>query len=231
MDDEEDDEVEEQEVMYGMLVPESDEEEELMEEGDCDRVTRVLLLAFWGKVNQPGSLCNLRSHLVDKLGNTFSVTDEFICHAFEAHLSAAVCEELSIESPDDEFCVEDNPEWLEALAQSIVRQRMMPCDTSDQILAMHKYFLYCAFMYVDLHQAIQYEDGSQIVRYWKQWLVLFLGTNRKNYSKEALTFLTNLTSTFIAHIAYIAANNRTVNTTEKHHHGKPIDQMLEHYNL
>lgn len=144
----------------------------------------MLLLAFWGKVNQPGSLCNLRRrinrHLVDKLGNTFSVTDEFICHAFEAHLSAAVCEELSIESPDDEFCIEENPEWLEALAQSIVRQRMMPCDTSDQILAMHKCFLYCAFMYVDLHQAIRYEDGSQIVRYWKHWLVLFLGMNRKN---------------------------------------------------
>ena len=43
---------------------------------------RVLLLAFWGKVNEPGSFCNLRNrvnrNLVDKQGKTFSVTDEFI---------------------------------------------------------------------------------------------------------------------------------------------------------
>ena len=195
----------------------------------------MILLAFWGKVNEPGSLCNLRSrinrHLVDKLGKTFSITDEFICHAFEAHLLAAICEELNIESPDDDFSTEDGPEWLDTLAKSIVRQRMMPCETNDLMLAMHRCFLYCAFMYVDLRQAIRDEDGGQIVRYWKHWLVLFLGTNRKNYAKEALTFLTNLTSTFPAHIAYIAVNNRTVNTTGRPHHGKPIDQMLEHYNL
>lgn len=145
----------------------------------------MLLLTFWGKVNDPGSLCNLRNkinrHLIDKSGKTFSVTDEFLCHAFESHLTAAVCEELQIESPDDDFPFEDKREWLESLAQSIVRNRIMPCDTlSDPILAMHRSFLYCAFLYMDLRQAIRDEEGDQIVRHWKYWLILFLATNRKN---------------------------------------------------
>lgn len=196
---------------------------------------RVLLLAFWGKVNEPGSLCNLRSRinrlLVDKAGKTFCVIDEFICHAFQAHLSAAICEELHIESPDDEIPHEDSPQWLNSLAQSIVRNRIMQVDSNDPVHALHRSFLYCAFMYIDLRKAIRDEEGDQIIRYWRHWLILFLGTNRKNYSVEALNLLCNLASSFPRHIAYIVANNRTVNTTNKFHHGKPLDQMLEHYNL
>ena len=196
---------------------------------------RVILLAFWGKVNDPGSLCNLRNcinrNLVDKQGKTFSVTDEFICHAFEAHLTAAICEELQLESPEDDIPHELSLNWLEALAKSIVEKQIMPSDTCDPTHALHKSFLYCAFMYVDLRRAIRNDEGEHIIRYWKHWLVLFLGTNRKNYSTEALTLLCNLASTFPRHIAYIVTHNRTVNTTGKSHNGKPLDQMLEHYNL
>ena len=38
---------------------------------------RVILLAFWGKVTEPGSLCNLRNrinrNLVDKTGKTLAL--------------------------------------------------------------------------------------------------------------------------------------------------------------
>ena len=160
-----------------------------------------------------------------------SRTSSFVT-AFESHLTAAVCEELQIESPDDDFPFEDKREWLESLAQSIVRNHIMPCDTlSDPILAMHRSFLYCAFLYIDLRQAIRDEEGDQIVRHWKHWLILFLATNRKNYATEALNLLINLSSIFPRHIAHIATHNRTVNTKGTQGHGKPIDQMLEHYNL
>ena len=196
---------------------------------------RVLLLAFWGKVNESGSLCNLRNrvnrNLVDKQGKTFSVTDEFICHAFEAHLTASICEELELESPEDDIPHESNQNWLKTLSKSIVKKRIMPSDTNDQIHALHKSFLHSAFMYVDLRKAICDDEGEQIIRHWKHWLVLFLGTNRKYYATEALNLLYNLASTFPRHIAYIVTHNRTVNTTGKIHYGKPLDQILEHYNL
>ena len=59
-------------------------------------------------------------------------------------------------------------------------------------------------------------------------MVLFVGMNCKNYATEALNLLTNLAA---KHTVYIATHNRTVNTQGKYGHGKPIDQMLEHYNL
>ena len=153
---------------------------------------RVLLLAFWGKVNEP--LCNLRNrvnrNLVDKQGKTFSVTDEF-----------SICEELELESPEDDIPHESTQNWLEILSKSIVKKRIMPSDTNDPIHALHKSFLYSAFMYVDLRKAICDDEGEQIIRHWKHWLVLFLGTNRKYYATEALNLLCNLASTFPRHIA------------------------------
>ena len=62
-------------------------------------------------------------------------------------------------------------------------------------------------------------------------MVLFVGMSCKNYATEALNLLCNLAATFPRHIAYIVTHNRTVNTQGKDGHGKPIDQMLEHYNL
>ena len=83
----------------------------------------------------------------------------------------------------------------------------------------------------DLRKAIRDEEGDHIIRQWRHWLVLFLGTSRKNYATEALNLLCILAATFPRHIAYLVTNNRTVNMIGANHHGKPLDQMLEHYNL
>ena len=159
------------------------------------------------------------------------MTDEFIFHAFKAHLAATICDELNLESPDDDFPHESSLDWLKSVAKSIVEKRIMPLDTHDPIYALHRSFLYCGFMYVDLRHAIRNDEGEHIIRHWKHWLPPFLGTNRKNYASEALNLLCNLASTFPRHIAYIVMYNRTVNTSGRHQHGKPLDQMLEHYNL
>lgn len=79
---------------------------------------QVLLIAFWGKVSDPGTLCNLRNYmyinciLVDKAGKTFNVIDEFLLHTFKAHLIAAVCEELKIESYDANIQHDNSLQWL-----------------------------------------------------------------------------------------------------------------------
>ena len=106
----------------------------------------------------------------------------------------------------------------------------MPTDATNPTNSLHKTFLYCGFMYIDLRKAIRDNEGEDIIRHWQHWLILFLGTNRKNYATEALNLLCNLTATFPRHITYIVTHNHTVNTG-KPHHSKPLDQMLEHYNL
>ena len=47
-------------------------------------------------------------------------------------------------------------------------------------------------------------------------------------TSEAVHLIVNLTADFPKHIAI---NNRTVNIHGKPGHGKPIDQLIEHYNL
>ena len=94
---------------------------------------------------------------------------------------------------------------------------------------MHRSFLHHAFLYVDLRRAIRWEDGPQIVRHWKWWIPKFIGTGKKMYAAEAVNMI--LVADFPKHIAYLAIHNRTVNCDGKIGHGKPVDQLMEHYNL
>ena len=149
---------------------------------------RVVLLAFWGKVTLPGSLSNLRAYVnrtqVDKSGKTFNVIDEFIQQAFTAHLMTAICDQLHLESPHDNIPHEESCEWLHSTVESVVK-RIMPFESSDPINALHRCFLYAVFLYVDLRNAVRDGEGKQIIRHWRHWLILFLGTNRTNYANEA----------------------------------------------
>ena len=58
-----------------------------------------------------------------------------------------------------------------------------------------------------------------------------MGTGMNNYALEAANLIANLKADFPAHIAYIVSNNCTVNMRGKPGEGKPIDQLIEHYNL
>ena len=163
---------------------------------------KVLLLAFWEKVTLPGLLSNLRAYvnrtLVDKKGKTFNVIDEFMQQAYAAHLLTAICEELQLESPHDDIPHEESHAWLQA---TIVKKRIMPSESTDPVNALHRCFLYAGFMYIDLRNAIRDGEGEQIVRNWRHWLILFLGTNRKNYANEAVIHLSNLAATYPRHIS------------------------------
>ena len=86
-------------------------------------------------------------------------------------------------------------------------------------------------MYVDLREAIRWENGPQIIHHWKWWLPRFLVTGCHNYTAESVNLIANLKADFPKHISYIATHNRTVNTSDIAGRGKPIDQLIEHYNL
>ena len=108
---------------------------------------------------------------------------------------------------------------------------LTPNTVRDPVLQLHLDFLHHAYLYVDLREAIRYENGPNIVCHWKLWLPRFLATGSKNYACEAVHHIANLVADFPKYIAFIAAYNGTVNTQNKPGRGKPIDQMMEHYNL
>ena len=89
---------------------------------------------------------------------------------------------------------------------------------------MPKAFVHVGYSYVE---AIRWEYGPHIIRHWKWWLPRFLATGCSNYASEAVNLIA---ADYTKHIAYIATHNKTVNTKGKPGHGKPVDQMIEHYN-
>ena len=196
---------------------------------------RTVFTIFWGSPAQIGSLCNLREYVqrlqVDKNVKTFNIGDEFLVHAFKGHLTAAICTLLKLKSQDDPVAHIPTLQWLEKTAEMIVAQTFFPVSATDPVYNLHKAFLHTAFLYVDLRNAIRWEDSPHIIRHWKLWLPRLAGTGCKNYVAEAAHLVANVTSRFPRHIAYIVTHNRTVNMDGRPGHGKPLDQMMEHYNL
>ena len=111
---------------------------------------------------------------MDRKAKTFSIADEFVLHTFRAHVLAAICDQLRIQSPSDPVAHDPTLEWLEKTATSIVDNTLTPplCASEDPVYGLHRSFVVTAFLYSDLRQAIQFEKR-------------FLGAGKKNYSMEA----------------------------------------------
>ena len=140
---------------------------------------RVIISTFWGKSAQVGSLCNLRDIIhrvqVDKQGKTFSIGDEFILHAFQARLIAAICTFFGISSQDIPIQHKCSSHWLEQKAIAIVKKTLIPVESCDPVYMFHRTFLHLAFLYSDLRRTIRYEDGESIIQHWRMWIPYFLG--------------------------------------------------------
>lgn len=171
-----------------------------------------------------------RTH-VDKCAKVFSVGDEFPVHAFKSHLISSILTHFKAKSPDDPIEHSSTESWLQETADQLVLKTLMPSNSTDPVYKMHRSFLHQAYLYIDLREAIRWENGQQIVRHWKFWLPHFLAEGFTNYATEAIHLISNLTALFPKHIAYIATHNRTVNVTGRPGRAKPVDQLIEHYNL
>ena len=185
---------------------------------------------FWGVPSQDGSLSNLRSIIRRLNVEVFNVGDEFLMHAFQAHLTTAIMEQLKLENPSAQYDHPCSLAWLRSEAEKLVNEVLAPTESIDPINCMHKAFLHVGYSYVDLREAIRW-DGPHIIRHWRWWLPRFLATGYSNYASEAVNLIANMTTDYPKHIAYIATLNRNVNTKGKPGHGKPVDQMIERYNL
>ena len=158
----------------------------------------------------------------------------FFIH-FQSHLATSICEYLQLNSLDDHMDRESELtlEWLKDTAKSIVECTIMPDNSTslDPIYSFHRSFMHRAFLYADIRNSIRFEDGWQIIRLWKHWLVYFLRTGRKNFAAEAVNMSCDLACDYPSHIAYIVKHNRCVNMSGIEGRGKPMDQLIEHYNL
>ena len=192
---------------------------------------RVVFTIFWGTPAQPGSLCNLREIVrrtrVDKAVKVFNAGDEFLIHVFKSHLIACIMRELKIKEVTD--CIKHvfSRQWLLDTTKRIASCALMPTQSDDPVYQLHTSFLHLSFLYVDLREAIRWENGPQIIRHWKWWLPRFMATGCKNYASESVHLLSNLMAGFPKHIAYIVTNNRMVNIRRKPGHGKSIDGTLQ----
>ena len=190
---------------------------------------------FWGTPAQAGSLSNLREVIqrtrADKSVKVFNIADEFLIHAFKSHLLLSIMSKLNVEKASDPVDHPTSISWLKTTAEELVAELLMPKPCDDPVHHLHKSFLHKAFLYVDLREAIRWENGPQIILHWKLWLPRFLATGQTNYASEAVHLIANVTANFPRHIAYLATHNRTVNLSGKGGRGKPVDQLIEHYNL
>ena len=193
---------------------------------------KVIMEIYWGKASQHGSLCNLKEVInqkqVEKKAKNFCTCDEFILHVFKCHMIAAICDIMKLEGPNSNIPHQPTLQWLEDTAKFIVQSTIMPKSSQDKLYACHRSFLHTAFLYIDLRNAIRFEDGPHIIR---RWLIYFLACDKSNCASEAANLICKLKADLPKHLAYVAIHNRTVNTTGRLGQGKPIDQLNKHYNL
>lgn len=167
--------------------------------------------------------------MLDKQGSKFSVANEFVLHAFQAHLLAHIYTLFGISSSADPIQHECSLQWLQDKAKEIVDSILVLKETSDRVVQFSISFMHSAFLYRDLREAMQYENtffvtgkcGFHISSAWDE---------KTTPTKLQISSATcNVHADFPKHISYIAVHNRTVNTTGRAGHAKPIDQMVEHY--
>ena len=123
---------------------------------------------------------SIRRMLVDKTAKVFNIGDEFIIHVFKAYLKASICQLLKINSPTDNIPHHCTQQWLRDTADMIVKSAVMPMKTTDSVYSLHRTFIHLSYLYIDLREAIRWENGPQIIRHWKFWLPRFIATGMKN---------------------------------------------------
>ena len=138
----------------------------------------MIFTVFWGTPLQPGSLCNAREYIsrrqVSKDVKVFSVGDEFVLHVFKAHLAASICTILKTGLPTDPIEHIDSIKWLRETAATLVSKTISPYTSQDPVYTFHRSFMHMAFLYLDLRNAIRWENGLHIIRHWRIWIPRFI---------------------------------------------------------
>eukprot|EP00058_Branchiostoma_floridae_P002601 XP_002588089.1 hypothetical protein BRAFLDRAFT_87606 [Branchiostoma floridae] len=199
---------------------------------------RCTCITFFSSPKNVGSLAHLKDvvdrRTVDSQGKKFNPMDEFLHHACEAHLIAALLEHLGMESPDEdvpEKTEEELDDIVESFMDKFIFKQSCSNRVDDSLFELCTSLLRHLMLYTDLRQCIRDEDGTAIVGHWRFWLVTFLGSGRTQYSTEAANHLANLMADWSPKTAYVLTHNRGVNVHSTEGHGKPVDMCVENYNF
>ena len=127
-------------------------------------------------------------------------------------------------------------EWLETATESLVAHTHYPVNISVPLLFMHSIDPFSTWLSYTLTYVMQF-TGKMVQKLLDTvrcgYHAQFLGEGFNNYGDLAENFIANLSPDFSKHHSCIhaATNNCTVKMQSKPGHGKPIDQLIEHYFL
>ena len=117
-------------------------------------------------------------------------------------------------------------EWLQEEAKMLIEKRLQPTESDDPTYHFHRVFLHTAFCMSISDRQSGGRMGLMLSGIGNCGCHDFWELDKKKYSVETVQLLANIYGDFPRHISYISVHNRTVNME-----GKPIDLMMEHYNL
>lgn len=112
----------------------------------------------------------------DKGVQVFNIGNEFLKNEFHSHLRAAIFKYFKISSTSATIKHSPTKHWLYETTDKIVSITIILPVSDNPVYYFHCLFIHRAFMYIDLREAIKWENGPQIVRHWKWWLSSFLAT-------------------------------------------------------
>ena len=80
-----------------------------------------------------------RTH-VDKIAKVFNIADEFIVHAFKAHLKANICRLLKVSDTTENIPHLCTQQWLHDTADydMIIKSAVMPTKFRDPTHSLHR---------------------------------------------------------------------------------------------
>ena len=146
----------------------------------------------------------------------FNVGDEFITHAFKAHLIGRICTLLKLKSLDDDIQHDISVKWLRDTAEMMVPKTFFPESSEDPVLKILCTTFtgpFCTWPFCTLGKWPAHPKAVDPPLRWH---------------RHEMKNIANVRAEFAA---YIVSNNRTVNMQGKPGKGEPLDQLIEHYNL
>ena len=105
-----------------------------------------------------------------------------------------------------------------------------PQQCDDKVFVHSTELLSLSIIWHGFHDAVKEGDGDRILRYWKLLLVIFKSTNNYNYSKEAVSLLTQYHYLFSERQREQLLWSRCVNTRGCRGANIPCDLYMEHLN-
>ncbi|XP_035681998.1 uncharacterized protein LOC118419629 [Branchiostoma floridae] len=123
---------------------------------------RCTCITFFSSPKNVGSLAHLKDvvdrRTVDSQGKKFNPMDEFLHHACEAHLIAALLEHLGMESPDEdvpEKTEEELDDIVESFMDKFIFKQSCSNRVDDSLFELCTSLLRHLMLYTDLRQCIR----------------------------------------------------------------------------